>query len=274
MLHHLENPAAGLAALKAQLADDGGMGLMVYGELGRTGVYPLQAALRALGHGLDPAARIAQARRLLDSLPPTNWFAKNVFVSDHKGKSDAELYDLLLHSRDRAYTVPQLVELLAGGGLVPTSFVAPLRYDPLAYIGDAALQARAAALPPLQGAALAENLFGGMKTHVCYAVPARGVSTAVARPDSPSMVPVPLQASGEALSRLFAKPVLKVDFDGHAVRLDLPDGAARIVSLCDGNRTLGQIQQLLGLDWFAFRARFDRLWRAANGLNLMVLRAT
>ena len=41
----------------------------------------------------------------------------------------------------------------------------------------------------------------------------------------------------------------------------------------DGNRTLGQIQQALGLDWFAFKARFDKVWRAANGLNLMVLRA-
>ena len=78
VLHHLADPAAGLAALKAQLADDGGMGLMVYGDLGRTGVYPLQAALRALGGDLGPVARIAQAKKLLATLPSTNWFAANL----------------------------------------------------------------------------------------------------------------------------------------------------------------------------------------------------
>jgi 2-polyprenyl-3-methyl-5-hydroxy-6-metoxy-1,4-benzoquinol methylase len=48
VLHHLDDPAAGLRALSAQLSPEGGMGLMVYGALGRTGVYDAQAMLRAL----------------------------------------------------------------------------------------------------------------------------------------------------------------------------------------------------------------------------------
>jgi SAM-dependent methyltransferase len=77
VLHHLAEPAAGLRALVAVLAEGGGLGLMVYGALGRTGVYPLQEALRDLGAGLALDERVGLARRLLDDLPATNWFRRN-----------------------------------------------------------------------------------------------------------------------------------------------------------------------------------------------------
>ncbi|MDF2764452.1 MAG: methyltransferase, partial [Rhodospirillales bacterium] len=51
MLHHLDDPAAGLAALARALAPGGGLGVMVYGALGRTGVYHAQAMLKML---IDP----------------------------------------------------------------------------------------------------------------------------------------------------------------------------------------------------------------------------
>ena len=48
VLHHLPDPAAGLAALAGALAPGGGLGLMVYAPHGRTGVYMLQDALGLL----------------------------------------------------------------------------------------------------------------------------------------------------------------------------------------------------------------------------------
>ncbi|MBO6836803.1 MAG: class I SAM-dependent methyltransferase, partial [Alphaproteobacteria bacterium] len=48
VLHHLPVPQDGFRALAAALAPQGGMGVMVYGETGRTGVYETQAALRLL----------------------------------------------------------------------------------------------------------------------------------------------------------------------------------------------------------------------------------
>src|ERR1700690_1123301 len=70
VLHHLADPAAGLATLTSVMAPEGGMGLMLYGELGRTGVYHTQEMLRMVASGVEPApARIETAKRLLAELP-------------------------------------------------------------------------------------------------------------------------------------------------------------------------------------------------------------
>jgi SAM-dependent methyltransferase len=110
VLHHLEDPLAGLHSLISVLAPDGGLGIMVYGELGRTGVYHVQDMLRTLAPVDDDASsRVETAKRLLQALPPTNWFVRNGQLTDHKGGGDAGVFDLLLHSQDRAYRVPELV---------------------------------------------------------------------------------------------------------------------------------------------------------------------
>ena len=77
VLHHLDDPAAGLKALTGVLAPEGGMGLMVYGELGRTGVYPVQDLLHAITGDETPQQRVVTAKALLKVLPPTNWLRRN-----------------------------------------------------------------------------------------------------------------------------------------------------------------------------------------------------
>ncbi len=79
VLHHLPDPDAGLAALAAQLAADGAMGIMLYGTLGRSGVYPMQAMLRTLAPAttLPAAERLAIFRGVMASLPPTNLLRNN-----------------------------------------------------------------------------------------------------------------------------------------------------------------------------------------------------
>lgn len=271
VLHHLPDPGAGLAALVAQLAPGGGMGMMFYGSLGRTGVYPLQQALRALGGAAEPAEQVRLARSLLAGLPQSNWFARNPFLGDHKLAGDAALYDLLLHSQDRAYLVPELVDLTAGAGLTITGFIEGLRYDPALYLRDVELLRRARLLPWLEQAALAENLAGSLKTHVFYAVPQARAATALARPD-PSMIPLLREAEAAPLAAALGKGSLGVDFDGQSLRLPAPPGSAEIVALIDGRRTLGDLQNGLGLDWNGFARRFQPLYTMLNGLNLLLLR--
>src|SRR3546814_17597162 len=88
----LRDPEAGLAALAGALAGDGGIGIMLYGTYGRSGVYPLQAVLRTMAGDRPLAEQVSVARRLLANLPPTNLFARNPVLRDHTG-SDAELVD-------------------------------------------------------------------------------------------------------------------------------------------------------------------------------------
>ncbi len=286
VLHHLEDPPAGLKALAEALRAAGGMGLMVYAPLGRTGVYPAQAMLRDLGAGglgagglgeeLPLDARVALARRLLDALPATNWLARNPFLGDHK-RSDAELVDLLLHPRDRAFSVEQVAALIAGAGLRLASFIEPARYRPASYLKDPVLLRRLAGLDPLARAAFAEALAGNIKKHIFYVVKATNGADTVARAETRATVPVARQVPGPELARAILKgPRVVAELDGLSLSFALPRLAAPILARIDGRASLGEIHAGLqaldsGLDWDAFKAQFDRLFAALNGLNHLLL---
>ncbi len=278
VLHHLPDPDAGLAALAAQLSPDGGMGLMLYGTYGRTGVYPMQGALRRLGGDSDDRSRVALARRLLAALPETNWFRRNPLLQDHKD-SDAGLYDLLLHSQDRAYTVPELAALTEGAGLGISGLVPPLRYDPAAYVHDPRLRKSIAGLAPLERAALAEELTGAIKTHSFYAVPADRAARAAATPESPAVIPVLRDIDGPDLARRL-KPGqgISADLPGLTGRLPLPPLAPAMLARIDGRRTLETLHREVAdagggtLTWDAFKRQFDQLYATLNGLAKLYLR--
>ena len=69
VLHHLEDPDAGLRALRGALKPDGAMQLMVYAPYGRAGVYMLQDFCRRTGiHATDVDIRDLIAA--LSAMPP------------------------------------------------------------------------------------------------------------------------------------------------------------------------------------------------------------
>ncbi len=274
VLHHLPDPAAGLQALLSVLAPGGGLGLMVYAPHGRTGVYMVQDALRLLAPEAEPpAARLDVARRVMRHLPDTAWLHRNTLFADHLTGGDAGLYDLVLNPRDRAYDVPALHALLSAAGLHVTCWMEPLRYDPAIYLPDARLRARAAALGPVERAALAEALCGNISTHVVYAVRA---ADAPATPDGndPAAIPVMREMPGAELAKhIRPDGMLPFLFDGLRVPIPLPPLAAAMLRLVDGQRSVGAIgAELAGRvppDAFA------RAWRDTFGplcaLNRLLL---
>lgn len=274
VLHHLDDPHAGLNALAAQLSPQGGMGLMVYGELGRTGVYDTQDMLRTLCGGAADAERLATARALLRELPASNRLRRNPLVGDHLTGDDAGLYDLLLHSRDRAYRVPELAALVAGAGLAIASFIEPARYDPATYLDDPGLLAKLAGLSAPDRAAFAELLAGNMKTHVCYAAPRARADDCVARADRPEAIPYGRDVDFPALAPGLAKSAPSANFDGLTVKLKLPPEAPAILARIDGRTPLGAIHRAVapGQDWSGFLDRFKQIFAAFNGINRMLIR--
>jgi SAM-dependent methyltransferase len=115
VIHHMEEPGAGLAALRNVLAPAGVISLMVYGQTVRTGVYMVQDALRRIGVP-QSAAGVAQVRSILRELPERH-YAHDYIRAAEELKHDTALVDTFLHPQDRAYTVPQLFELIESARL-------------------------------------------------------------------------------------------------------------------------------------------------------------
>ena len=279
VLHHMEDPLAGLKALESVLADDGGMGIMVYAPLGRTGVYPMQAMLRMLGSDSPANVRLDLARRMLGGLPETNWLRRNPFVGDHAGLGDAGLFDLLLHSQDRPFSVLEVVQLAAGARLRLVGFIDPLRYEPAVYIKDTEILNRVRELPLLQRCAFSELLAGNMKKHVFYVVKAVNKERTVATQEDADLIPMLRDLDGPTLARE-AKPggTLSVEFDGIKARFPMPELTPTFFQLIDGHRSIRDIHEAIGEvrdpapDWDAFEAQFDRFYLTLNGLSRLFLR--
>ncbi len=269
VLHHLPDPQAGFDALSRALSQEGGMGLMVYAPYGRTGVYALQDAFAALTGSDAPAERVRLARAAIAALPPTNWFLRNEHLSDHE-TGDAGLYDLLLHGRDRPFGVEELIAALEGAGLGLVSFLEPARYDPLRLLPRAPEFAeRVGRLDPPARWALAERLAGNMRMHVAYVARAARADKAMAAFSAdarPHLNGVEAPALARQISR---RGMLKVEFSGIPIALEIPRRAAAIAAHLDGRRTYGEIARGLGLDWFAFAQAGAPLHRALTSVNLL-----
>lgn len=274
VLHHLDRPQDGFKALADALAPDGGMGLMVYGTYGRTGIYPLQDALRQLCSEDDsPEKKVQMAKTLIAGLPKTNWFVKNTQLGDHR-ESDAGLYDLLLHSTDRAYTVEALWDEVETAGLAVASFIEPAKYEPSVYLGDPTLAGRTRTLDAKARATLAERLVGNIAKHIVYCAPATRGET-VASDITPSAIPVPRDGPFPKAARaLGTKGPLPIEMDGIRLSVPLPPLAGEILIRCDGVRTLDEIRKDLPgrPDWFSFKPQVDAVFKALGGFNKLLLR--
>ncbi len=274
VLHHLPNPAQGLAALSSVLAPDGGMGVMVYAPFGRSGVYPMQSALRRLAsyNSLPENERVDIAKRLASALPPSNLLRRNPLVRDHIDGGDAGVYDLLLHAQDQAFTVDGLSQLITDAGYRITAFIDPARYDPLHYINDPRLRRHVTHLNFIGKAALSEELSSAMKVHIAY-IAAKDQSAQL----SGQAIPV-ARDNIDLTKSIRPDGAVAADFAGTALRYPLPRLAHPILGQVDGQKSIDDIFAILQttVDKNLTREIFDRqlhdIFRAYHALGQLHLR--
>jgi SAM-dependent methyltransferase len=263
VLHHLPDPAAGFTALRGALAPGGGMGMMVYAPLGRSGVYPLQEAFGALFADLPPHERLQKARALLQTLPEGHPFKTNPNLGDHT-ESDAGFYDLLLHSQDRAYDVTGLLNVLDETGWALSGFTMPALYD-LSRITTPPDD-----MPPAMQMALAEKLRGTIKTHVAYVVDSDS-GQGMARGSNKALIPHLKGIQPSQLAQAIARGQRpRLSFAGVDTYLTLPRETAPLIAAIDGRRSLSQIAGAAGMDPIGMGALWAQIERELVGWGVLL----
>jgi SAM-dependent methyltransferase len=272
VLHHLEYPDAGLAALRAVLKPDGAVHLMVYAPYGRTGVYMLQEFCRRLDiHATDDGIRnLIAALNLL----PTGHPLETLLRQAPDFRNEAELADALLHPQDRAYSVPQFFEFIEKAGLKFGRWVKQAPYSRHCGVIAKLPQAlRMAELPEAEQYAAAELFRGTMVRHSVVAYRNERLDDApqisFAADAWPGYVPIRMPGTiciQERLPAGAAGVLINQTHTNSDLFLVIDPAEKRMFDAIDGNRPLGAVAEAAsssasGLSRMdVVRAFFERLW--------------
>jgi SAM-dependent methyltransferase len=299
VLHHLADPDLGFKALQSVLKKDGSIGLMVYASSGRTGVYQMQELMRLVNASeADAQRKIANTRELLASLPATNWFLRSEDLHhDHKA-GDAGLYDLLLHSQDRSYSVGELFDWLGGeadgaksGHGMHLEFTDVQRgrtpYLPHMVLGakPPPMTAALRKLPRRKQYEMAELMAGSIITHSLYVT--RNAACTAPYGDAayvPFFYHEPL--TGEVAAQVFGSNkgqpfMLRHQHSGISVMVNPGKYGAKILALIDGQKTFGEIFEQFRAAWHGKAAApdnavlfadFAESYDVLNALDRLLLR--
>lgn len=182
VVHHLSDPAAGLARLTAVLAPHGVLALMVYGRHGRESVYRLARAIdylcprdRPLTERLDILRGVVRhaAAETIEGRPFTNL----------QQTDDAELVDRYLNVNENSYDVAALFKLVEAGGLRFLRWSEPSEWAVETLFPPGPLLERALKLPARAQFALVDELRWRPRLEVI-----------LARPDNAPRFPPPPEA--------------------------------------------------------------------------------
>ena len=273
VLHHLANPEAALQALHDVLDADGAMHLMVYAPYGRAGIYMLQELCGRIGiQASDDEIRDLVVA--LAALPAGHPLAR-LLREAPDFRQEAALADALLHPQDRAYSVPQLLEFINGGGLTFSRWVRQAPYSPHCGVMTQLPHAsRIAALEPAEQYAVAELFRGTMMSHsvIVRRDDSPGRSQAIRFSDGAWLGYVPVRVPDtlcvqERLPPAAAAVLINRAHTNTDIYMAIDAREKRLVDAIDGDRSIGDIvgerlaptgSHAPGLE--VARRFFERLW--------------
>jgi SAM-dependent methyltransferase len=249
VLHHLPDPDQGLRALRDTLAPDGVLHLMVYAPYGRAGIYLLQEYCRRLGVG-HTDQEIQNLAVTLTALPLNHPLARLLGEAPDFQRKDA-LADALLNPQDRAFSVPQLFDLIERCGMAFGRWVRQASYLPqCGAIARTPHAARLAKLPLREQYASLELFRGNMLRHnlILYR---DDRSNGAGSPDFnrngwQDTVPIRLTETRVLQNRLPPGAAAVLINPAHAdpdLYLPVDAGELRLVEAIDGERTIDEIIQ-------------------------------
>ena len=157
VLHHLDQPEAGLRSLAGHLAPDGLLHLFLYADAGRWEIHRTQQALTLLDVGTGSEG-LRLGRELFEILPEGNRLARH-----HRERwavdcaADANFADMYLHPQETSYNLERLFRFIGTAGLHFAGFSNPEVWDPARLLQGELLE-RARALPQQQQWLLMEQL--------------------------------------------------------------------------------------------------------------------
>lgn len=119
VLHHLRDPAAGLAQLVRLLKPDGYMMLGLYSEIGRRDVVAARTLIARHGYGDSPD----EVRRFRKELPKLDPALASRLVQSSAWYTLSDLRDLVFHRQEHRYTPQQLRQMIDAAGMEFLGFV-------------------------------------------------------------------------------------------------------------------------------------------------------
>jgi SAM-dependent methyltransferase len=116
VLHHLDDPTAGLRALEKRLASGGILRVMLYGRYARREAESIRRAVRLLG-----IRDVAALKRLISKAKPGSR-VRGYLDASWEARTDSGLADLFLNPQVRTYRIDEFLTIVGQTGLQPLLF--------------------------------------------------------------------------------------------------------------------------------------------------------
>jgi SAM-dependent methyltransferase len=311
VLHHLKQPSAGLRALQSVLKDGGGLAFMVYGELGRIGIYHMQRMMRLFMEAEQQEQHQGQkdrvwpgrkfinmSRRLLANLPSTNWLKMDRWrwkklLRSVNGTGESGIVDMFLPGHDVPMRVPEVYAMADAADMEIVSFVHPALYRLETYVHDPALLKDMQSIRSRRKREeFAELLSGNHFHHFVYArklfkgggggggeeeeEAIRSSAASIDDPNGWDLIPVPVRFRGKDLARVIrTKELGFLPWKTRNLQLffRLPALAADILEHMNGRRTVAAIFERLtpAVPREQFRAAFLHIQKTMTGMGKLFL---